>query len=248
MTRLFTQFAAACLILCTATLATAQDNADIIRPLTKSGSAAFVFTINGLGDFGLSGPVIGSSAMPTVQVDTAGNIVAFTEGGNVVMPGIGFKYFVTDDMALRFGLAFRAFEEGKEELDQRAMGGPTGKVQRNTTGINFGAEYHFRPLFSTSPYLGAAISFLTDNWKNTFRSTTLFNWKSTSFGVSAIGGFNWFFTRGLAIGAEYGLGFTSTSTVIEHRDAGILKQDEPTNTDVGFGTNGGGNIHLVVYF
>lgn len=256
MTRSFTKFAAACLLTFgLASVSTAQDNAPI-RPLTKSGSAAFVFSLSGLGDFGLSGPVIGSSAIPEAfTIDSAGKVttVGTTKGGNIVMPGVGFKFFVSDNMALRLGLAFRAFEEGKEEIDQTALGGPRGKEQRNTTGINFGAEYHFRPLYSTSPYIGAAISFLTDNHKSVYTgagagNTTQFNWKSTSFGVQAIGGFNWFFTEGIALGAEYGVGFASTSTVIERTSLGITKQDEPTNTDVGIGTNGGGNINFVVYF
>jgi hypothetical protein len=247
MTRSITKFAAVCLVtLGMASVGQAQnaDN-DIIRPITQTGSAAFMFSLNGLGDFGFGGPIVGATSLTDEQISA----VSTTGGGNTVMPGVGAKFFVSDNTALRVALAFRLYEDGKEEVGSSLTGGP-GKSQRNTTGINFGGEYHFRPLYSTSPYLGALVSFVTDNFKQTFNPgtgvQTLRNLKSTSFGVGAVVGFNWFFTRGLALGGEYTLGFTSTSSVFEF--SGTPKQDEPTNTDVGMGVNGGGSLQLIVYF
>jgi hypothetical protein len=252
MTLSITKFAAACLVtLGLASASYAQNNdADIIRPITASGSAAFLFSLNGLGDFGFGGPIVGGSALSDKQI-ASGETVSNT-GGNTMMPGVGAKFFVSDNTALRVALAFRLYEDGKEEIGNSSVSGGQGpgKVQRNTTGINFGGEYHFRPLYSTSPYLGALISFVTDNFKSTYRPSTgdplIKNLKSTSFGVGAVVGFNWFFTRGLALGGEYGLGFTSTSSVFEF--PGQTKADEPTNTDVGMGVNGGGSLQFIVYF
>jgi len=251
MTRSITKFAAACLVtLGLASASYAQNDNDIIRPITTSGSAAFLFSLNGLGDFNIGGPLVGSTALPE-SINADGTTSATTTtGGSLVVPGMGFKFFVSENMALRVALAFRLYEDGKEDLGSSVVGGP-GKVQRNTTGINFGGEYHFRPLYSTSPYIGALISFVTDNHKRVYSptggATQTTNLKSTSFGVGAVGGFNWFFTRGLAVGAEYGLGFTTTSTVVDlPQNPG--KTDEPVNTDVGLGIGGGGAVHLVVYF
>jgi hypothetical protein len=249
MTRSITKFAAACLVtLGFASASQAQNNdADIIRPITASGSAAFMFSLNGLGDFGFGGPIVGSTSLTEGTINSSS--VSTVTGGSLVMPGVGAKFFVSDNTALRVALAFRLYEDGKENIGNTAGGGP-GKVQRNTTGINFGGEYHFRPLYSTSPYLGALISFVTDNFKRVYTPegtpTMTTNLKSTSFGVGAVVGFNWFFTRGLALGGEYGLGFTSTSSVFEF--PGTPKQDEPTNTDVGMGVNGGGSLQFIVYF
>jgi hypothetical protein len=249
MTLSITKFAAACLVtLGLASASYAQNNdADIIRPITASGSAAFLFSLNGLGDFGFGGPIVGGTALTDQQI-SAGQTISNT-GGNAMMPGVGAKFFVSDNTALRVALAFRLYEDGKENIGNATVGGP-GKVQRNTTGINFGGEYHFRPLYSTSPYLGALISFVTDNFKKTYTpdgsASMVTNLKSTSFGVGAVVGFNWFFTRGLALGGEYSLGFTSTSSVFEF--PGTTKQDEPTNTDVGMGVNGGGSLQFIVYF
>lgn len=251
MTRSITKFAAACLVtLGLASASYAQGDNDIIRPITTSGSAAFIFSLNGLGDFNIGGPLVGATALPeSINADgTSGTMTA--TGGSLVVPGIGMKFFVSDNTALRLALAFRLYEDGKEDVGASAVGGP-GKVQRNTTGINLGAEYHFRPLYSTSPYIGALISFVTDNHKRVYtptpNNTQTTNLKSTSFGVGAVGGFNWFFTRGIAIGAEYGLGFTTTSSVVE-LPQNPNKTDEPVNTDVGLGIGGGGAVHLVVYF
>lgn len=248
MTRSITKFAAACLVtLGLASASHAQGDADIIRPITASGSAAFMFSLNGLGDFGFGGPVVGASSITDQQI--AAGTASTVTGGSIVMPGVGAKFFVSDNTALRVALAFRLYEDGKENVGNSTVGGP-GKVQRNTTGINFGGEYHFRPLYSTSPYLGALISFVTDNFKRTYTpdggSSLVTNLKSTSFGVGAVVGFNWFFTRGIALGGEYGLGFTSTSSVFEF--PGQTKADEPTNTDVGMGVNGGGSLQFIVYF
>jgi outer membrane protein W len=210
----------------TASTVRAQDNSnDVIRPLTKQGSAAMIFHLNGLGNFGLSGPTIGPGVR---SVDSA--------GGNSMVPGIGFKYFPTDDIAIRILLAFQGVESGKVDL-------PSGKYQRNSTGAGFGAEYHFRPLYSTSPYIGAQIAFFTENEKLTVNTTDVYNNKVTSFGVAALAGFDWFFTRGLALGGEMKLGFTSSSIVKKNPAGG---NDEPTNTDIGIGTDG--NVHLLVYF
>jgi hypothetical protein len=251
MTRSITKFAAACLVslgFASAGYAQNADN-DIIRPITQSGSAAFLFSLNGLGDFGFGGPIVGSTALTDQQIQA--NTTEQVTGGSVVMPGVGAKFFVSDNTALRVALAFRLYEDGKEDIGNSGVSGGQGpgKVQRNTTGINFGGEYHFRPLYSTSPYLGALVSFVTDNFKRVYTTggnTSTTNLKSTSFGVGAVVGFNWFFTRGLALGGEYSLGFTSTSSVFEF--PGQTKTDEPTNTDVGMGVNGGGSLQFIVYF
>jgi len=52
--------AAALIVLGFASTSFAQDKDDIIRPLTKSGSAAFLFNLGGFGTFGVAAPAIGS--------------------------------------------------------------------------------------------------------------------------------------------------------------------------------------------
>jgi hypothetical protein len=218
MSRNFTKFAAALLVvLGMAGSATAQDNdANIIRPITKQGSAAFLFTIQGLGTFGIGAPGISN--------------------GPGMLYGAGFKYFMSDDLALRILLALNS-----------------GSVKTNGTtsvtstsmdfGIGVGAEMHFRPLYSTSPYVGAQIGFGSSSTDNGGTGAAIQKTSMSSFGINVLAGFDWFWTRGLAIGAEYGLGFASASGTTT---TGTTSTDNPSNTMIGF--NNSGNVHLVVYF
>jgi hypothetical protein len=66
----------------------------------------------------------------------------------------------------------------------------------------------------------------------------------------AVAGFDWFFTRGMAIGAEWGLGFTTSSSSTE---SGGTSVDGPSPNSialgmVGSGISGSGSVHAVVYF
>jgi outer membrane protein W len=203
----------------------AQDAAsDVIRPITKSGSSAFIFSIAGLGAFGLNGAVIGDNKLASDE--------------NRILTGFGMKYFLTDEVALRVLIGARISEQGAEDI-------PGGKTDQNLTGGGLGLEYHFRPLYSTSPYLGAQFGVVTYNMQHSTSAGEDRNVKRTTINIGAIGGFNWFFTRGIALGGEYGLGaaFTSGSNT---EGVGAEKKDIPSNTDVSF--DGTGSVQLIVFF
>ena len=187
----------------------AQDNAgkdEIIRPITKQGSAAFVLTLGGLGTFNIGAPSI-----------------------NGMMSGVGVKYFLADDMALRILLGF-ANSSSPSTADTSST------LSTTTFGIGAGVEWHFRPLYSTSPYVGAQIGFSSTSSDVTKDATD----KTTAFSVTAIAGFDWFFTHGIAAGAEMGLGFQSNGGT---KTNGASKTSTST---ISLATNP--NVHLVVYF
>lgn len=217
MSRNFTKFAAALLVvLGMAGSAMAQDDANIIRPITKQGSAAFLFTIQGLGTFGIGAPGISN--------------------GPSMLYGAGFKYFMSDDLALRILLALNSGSvnsNGTNSVTSTSM----------DFGIGVGAEMHFRPLYSTSPYVGAQIGFGSSSTDNGGSGAAQVKSSMSSFGINVLAGFDWFWTRGLAIGAEYGLGFASSSASTTSNGT---TTDLPSNTMIGF--NNSGNVHLVVYF
>jgi hypothetical protein len=183
---------------------------DIIRPITKSGSAAFLFTLQGLGTFGIGSPSV-----------------------NGMMSGVGVKWFVADDIALRVLLGFGS--------NQVAGIGPDSAttLTASSFGIGVGGEYHFRPLYSTSPYVGLQIGFTSASTDVAVGSGTATD-KTTSFGVAALAGFDWFFTRGLAVGAEMGLGFVS------HGGTTIQGADKTSTSSINLATDG--NVHFLVYF
>lgn len=196
----------------------AQDNNnDIIRPITKQGSAAFMFTLGGLGTFNLSAPSLGPGL------------------GNA---GFGMKYFLADDVALRVLLGLNM-----NSTNTPVSGGSDVTKTNNGFGLGVGVEYHFRPLYSTSPYIGGQIGFASGSTDNGLDAPLKVETSSTSLSIAALAGFNWFFTRGLAVGAEYSLGFTSTNGTTTQ---GGTENDNPGTSMIGLG--GVGSVHFIVYF
>jgi len=224
MSRSLTKFFAAFVLVAGFALsAVAQDESNIIRPITKSGSAAFVFNISGLGAFGPTAPPIGSL------------------GGTTPVAGAGLKYYLSDDLAAKVLLAFATTDDGKDSLG----------TSSTAFGIGAIVEMHFGPLYSTSPYVGAGIRFASGSSTTDIGGTSTDAESSASqLTIMAVAGFDWFFTRGIAIGTEWGLGYTMNST-----DDGVDATDEPSSSSIGLGmtsTSGGlsgsGSVHAVVYF
>jgi opacity protein-like surface antigen len=192
----------------------AQDtNNDIIRPITKQGSAAFIMSIAGLGTFNLAAPVLGPG---------------------LGSAGFGMKYFLADDIALRILLGLNTRTEAPEEGNDATQTG---------FGLGVGMEYHFRPLYSTSPYIGGQIGFASNGTNNGGEGTAEVETSETDLAIAAIFGFDWFFTRGISVGAEYSLGFHSNSGT---RTTGGTEADLPAISTIGFG--GVGSVNLDVFF
>ena len=206
----------------------AQDE-NIIRPSTKSGSAAWVFSFGGLGTMSMG-------SMPVANI-TRG------DGSTIPVAGVGYKYYLSDDMALRATLAFGTTSSGDEDPTKSS----TGKISTTNYGIGVGVEMHTRAVYSTSPYFGAQIAFgsaSTDTKKTpSGGSTTETKSSGSSFGIGVLAGFDWYFTRGLAVGAEYMLGFSSGSSSVT---SGSTTTDLPSSTSIGI--SNGGNVHLIVHF
>jgi hypothetical protein len=213
MSRYFTKFAAALVVvLGLAGSAFAQEtttDANIIRPITKQGSAAFMYTFSGLGTFNFGAPNIGGQ-----------------------MGGIGVKYFFADDLAIR-GLI------GYSSTSSPAPGDTTKSLGTSQFGIGVGVEDHFRPLYSTSPYVGVQLGYGMTSMDELVGSD-IKSVKGNSFSAGVFAGFDWFFTRGLAVGAEGGLGFTSNG------GTNAAGNSIESRSSIAIATNG--SAHLVVYF
>jgi len=233
MSRSITKLTAAFVLIAGFTLsAFAQDESNIIRPITKSGSAAFVFNVSGLGAFGPAAQPIGTVSNGSTSA---------------VVSGAGVKYYLADELAAKILLAFGTTDDGNDETK-------TTNVTTMQLGIGAMLEVHFGPLYSTSPYVGGGIMFATGSVssKSTVGGTTVEGKGSgTQISIMAIAGFDWFFTRGIAIGAEWGLGFTTNSSSSE---SGGTSTDGPSPSSIGIGMTGSsgisgtGSVHAVVYF
>jgi opacity protein-like surface antigen len=198
------------------TISIAQDTDDMARPITKSGSAAWIFSINGLGDFGIGG-----------------NDVETGDDNDPVLAA-GFRAFISDGLAIRALVGFQTESSGEKSAT-------TASESSTELGIAAGVEVHTGPLYSISPYFGGQVSFgmgghTTESESNTVEES------HSQFGIAALAGFDWYFTKGIFLGAEYTLGFASKSS---SSTSGGTTTDAPSSSTIGIGS---GNVHLGVHF
>jgi hypothetical protein len=240
MSRSFLKYAFSLLLLVGITTASyAQEDANMARPNTKAGSAAWMFELAGLGSFGMSGFPISTGASSISPAP--GSVIA-----------AGWKWYFADDMAIRALLGFATSSSGADSINN-----PTASQHYHNSGTAFGIaagiEMHTHAVYSTSPYFGAQISFATGSNdqtinKNQDQAFTEVKTSATSFGIGVLAGFDWYFTRGIAIGGEYMLGFStaSGSTTATATSTGTSTTvDNPSSTNFGISS---ANVHLVVHF
>lgn len=184
-----------------ATASFSQDDAP--KPITKSGSAAWLFSFNGLGSFGVGGLSVGT-------------------GHSTPAYAAGFKTFISDDMAIRAMLGFSTSSSGHKDS--------TGGARSNTTmGIGAGIEMHAASLYSISPYFGAQVSYGMHGEK--MESGSVENSEDYSqIGIGAFAGFDWYFAKGMFFGAEYMLGFSTASSSETFSGNSV---DNPSSTWIG---------------
>jgi hypothetical protein len=225
-----------------ATASFAQDDANMARPNTKSGSAAWMFSFGGLSTLGLNQFTIAGFTLPSNTTGSTFNSTVF---------GAGYKYYLADDLALRAMLGFNSGSAGDADITTNPTG--TGKTSQTVYGIGVGVEMHTHAVYSTSPYFGAQLSFAGssyDNTKSTTEGTTTvtneIKASGTTFAIAVLAGFDWYFTKGIAVGGEYSLGFGTTSMSETVTTAGTSTSPSlPSSTNIGISS---GNVHLVVHF
>ena len=163
--------------------------------------------------------------------------------------GIKVRYFISENIAVRMNLNFRmkTQKDVSENLDVTR----TDK----TTSMNFaivpGAEYHFAGTERLSPYVGAEIGFGTGSFeRNTNNAgyvdgnTYKFKAPHTTFNVGIVTGVDYYITKGLYLGAEFGFGFNTLtqkgSTVTTQTGDTTIEtknKDYSTYPSVGFTPN-----------
>ena len=144
-------------------------------------------------------------------------------GANAYNGGIGGKYFLSDQTALRAMLLFG--------LDNRSLAG--AKNDDVQFGLSAGLEYHLPISTHVSPYVGGLLTAKTEDTKMTGATST-----STSVGAAGIAGVEYFFNKTISLAAEYQFGLTATNTT---QSPGDTQQE----LQVGFQT---ANLALGVYF
>ena len=215
----------------TASAQDTQKKEDEIVPITRQGSAAMMFSMSGAMNFGLYGPSANGSADPRV------------------LAGAGFKYYFNDRWAGRVLLNFGTATSGPDSAETKS----------SLYGIGLTAEWHCHDLYAISPYLGAGIGInvgsitrpITETpgltGKNgvspTATNGTTIQTSTTGIAFSLLGGFDWFFTKSMALGAEMSLGYANISS---STTSGGTTVNNPSTSLLGISTVS--NVHLIVYF
>lgn len=147
---------------------------------TKAGTKAMVFQFSGLSDLGL-GRYSG---------------------------GIGMRYYMSDDMAIRPGVQLGYSKYKDKNTD------PEAETSMMNVGANVTLEKHLASAKSISPYIGAQAGVSYSQDKDTQGDNEAKD-KMMSFGVGGVLGFEWGFTESLTLGGEYGLGLAIGTHKVE---------------------------------
>ncbi len=204
--------------------------ADEGTPMTAMGNRALLFSFSGLSTMQAGGlftltppfsfPILGteSALLPKQTLPTTQASQSLSSLPTLTTPvaGIGLRWYVADNIALRGGIGF-----GTYSMSQNDAG--TGLTEATSSGTTFGiqamAEWHMTPVSAISPYLGAGLQF------NSFSATnkpsvasspspgtiTEEDGSATQFSFLVNAGFEWFFTKAMSLGGEYQLGISTTS-------------------------------------
>jgi hypothetical protein len=155
--------------------------------------------------------------------------------------GAGFRYFVTNEIAVALGLNF-----GTGSSTQEFTGGDKSETSSTSFGVAVDANYHFKPLYSVSPYVGLNVNFgsYSSNISETVEGTTVeTDYSGSGFGAGVNFGFDWYFTEGLSLGGKYTLGFRSLGKPEEK--SGNVTVEGPSSSGFGIGS---ASVILNVHF
>lgn len=145
-------------------------------------------------------------------------------GPNISVAGLRFRYFATENIAVRVSLGFNSTKRTQNfyENPTDLSGGAGTFVSKNgSTTIGIGGEYHFKGTEKLSPYAGLDINF--GMGKNTTvgeQGNATLGWigadyseeserKASGFGVGLVAGTDYYFAENFYLGVELGLGFNA---------------------------------------
>ena len=200
--------------------------------LVEAGNFALNFQINGFGDFGLAGDFAGSTTLTPMFLGNDSVLQELFGGINFPVYGVGFKTFVSDNFALRASLGINYSSQTDRMVDPTD---PTKTIEQTddmfVAAIAPGVEYHFLSAGPVSGYTGAMLSY-TSGVKTTGPDSAQRSSISSTLFFGGILGAEFFPWDNFSLGAEYFLGFNSTST---STDVGDVTTDGPSYFNLGTG-------------
>jgi hypothetical protein len=164
-------------------------------PTTSAGDWNLFWSMNGFGDFGVTGAHVASVSS------------SFFSG---TVNGLGGAYFLSDGMALRVALGFMN--------DNETITGTAGEtdITDMTFGINPALLWYFAQTGPVSAYWGPFVSYAMGSSNTTFTPSgggtgSETDGSASQFGAGVVVGGQWWAFDAVSFAAEYYLGFTSTT-------------------------------------
>ena len=200
--------------------AQANKNYDGPRPEVYQGSQSFVFMYTPFQS-SLEPVYVGTVSIPDQNVSSAD------------LFGAGYQYYVTNQIALVFGLSYGTTSSTLED--------DNGKTESSQTvfGISVSGNYHLMSLYSVTPYVGLNLNYglYSGSTEDTPEggTTEKTDYSGNGIGVAAQCGFDWYFTEGLSLGGKYALGFQSLGKPKINYDDGT-EVEGPSTTMFGIST------------
>ncbi len=208
--------------------------------VTSKGATALLFTFNGLNNL---------------------NLLNYRNG-------IGIKYFLQPNLALRIGIQFRGLSETTPANPDTNQYGVDGEYSSNTFGLSGAMEWHLKNQ-RISPFVGGGLNFfLTSSeekelvvWYKSnpglITRTTTKTSGGISYGVFALAGVEVFITRSVSLTGEYQLSYLHDSSDEIETTIEAIQGSDPqlprTRKVKGIGTNSygidaSGVLILAIYF
>ncbi len=143
--------------------------------------------------------------------------------------GVGAQWYLSNDMALRLGLGF-----GTSSIETPAGGTNTSTLSGTAISLAPGIRMNIASNSNVVGYVGGQVMFGTTSTKSEVTgSTNTPETSATNLGVGLFFGAEWFPTKNISLGMEYGLGFMSSSS---SSSAGGTTTDGPSTSSIYLGT------------
>jgi len=222
--------------------------ADDIHAMTAQGDKALLFSVSGLGYFGVDGNQAGMSPLTMYMLalalegnsDEIGNINLSSSA--LYSRGLGFLYYFGDNMAFRFGMSY-ASVTGTQEFNEEDDG-YDGEFSMGISMLSIapGVQYHLVNTGRISIYTGGelfygstSITLKEEMDSDKTEESVSFN----GFGVAGLIGAQFYPWKNVSLGAEYKLGYASFSMNTESDNGDEkVKEDGPSISALGINTWG----------
>lgn len=217
------------------------------HPMTMKGDRALLFTISGLGVFGIHGNQAGYSPLDVYMSSGAMEDLEDIDIGGfddraTLAHGLGFLYYFGDNTALRMGLCYQSATV-KQEYNEDDFGfDGEMSVSLSTMSIAPGLQYHLVNTNALTIYTGAQFFYASSSMSMKAEEDGEEEEVSLNMGGFGFGGLigaQFYPFKNVSFGAEYQLGYASLSSTMKYEGEDDDEEiDGPSFTAMGIASWG----------